>query len=744
MSSSGSSRSQVRSPCSFSASQLTRISLDRIVAVSMAVEDPAGDAVMLSFYNAAVGNHYTGPELDLLFPLGAILAIREPNFKSPSMGGSGIIRVDSPTDIIFLSETDALLDEIKWEVKKPISPFSRNCDYKVEGNRYFAKRDYILAESIYSRGLRENPSTEQRLLLHLNRAAAHLQLSNFASAGRDATAVLEAIEEMDDPDSQENMKLKEKALFRLANSQYGQRKFPLAKSTFTTLLQQVTTSQQAADGIAKCEAREKESATGEYDLLGMYRAGKKGGAVRLDVADYQGPIKVEQVAGRGGGRGVVAARNIRAGELLVLEKAFAVTFIEDLDPRFPILSIDMIRSAVSFSPAVAQVIKIANKLSDDPSLLSVVNSLYAGPKSTQPIATSVENFVASNSAEDTAVEGFGVDVTRIEEIGTFNAYAAPRPPVRPLIPVSRRFTATSHLTESPKAEEVKTGLRNVGTRNSPSALFPLASMFNHQCSPSASWRIYGDVIVVRAVRDIEMGREILIEYVGGDYEDRTAGLVTHFGEKRCGCAMCNADREDGKARREKRTRIMDVDRRVLESLLLESHSKEKLALMKKAIISIQQYIDSIQSTYSPNRNSFRPQVAMAYHALAEEYRLSAQYADDYDANRSAYRKANRAQFDSLIALGVKVLDDGLSPRRGNMIDFSCSAMEQCYFVQEAGIAIAGTYVRLEEIKKANAWIATVLKCEELSSGGGKPFFRELFMQPWKAFRFPAEQTALIS
>lgn len=246
-------------------------------------------------------------------------------------------------------------------------------------------------------------------------------------------------------------------------------------------------------------------------------------------------------------------------------------------------------------------------------------------------------------------------------------------------------------------------------------------------------------MLIRAARDIPMGKEVFISYCGGDFEARTKGLKTHFGEKGCGCALCKADRVDGEERRSERDRILDVDFRSLEKIIANSHAKREVPLMKKTIIQIQKYIDKLNSTYAPKRNSFRPQISKAYHALAEEYRLLGQY-DSCDA---AYHKANRAQFDSIIALGAKVLDDGVSARRGCMIDVSCSAMEAVHFIQSAGIAIAGTYCRLYDNKKANAWITTVLKLEELSSGGGKPFFREKFLDQWKLFKFPQEQTKMI-
>lgn len=383
--------------------------------MSCIIEDPAGDAFMLSIYNAiAVGSCYVGNELDLLYPIGSILAIREPNLKVPMMGGNGIIRVETPSDVHFLSNSDPLVANVRWNRPAPVSPFSKNCDFKVEGNKYFVKQEYRVAESLYSRGLREQLSADQRLLLYLNRSAAHLQLSNYASARRDVACVLQLIEESDRPDSETNMKLKEKALFRLANSQYGQRKFPLAKSTFITLLQTFPTSQQAKDGIAKCEAREKEAATGEFDFVGMYKAGKKGGAVRLDVADYQGPMKVEEIATRGGGRGIVATRQIKAGEVMLVERAFDVSFVQDLDEKCLVTSIDILRRDVKFNTGISHVAGIVSKLIDDPSLIPIIDSLYAGPTATAPVPLS------AIPPEEPPADGVGIDVARIELVCTVN------------------------------------------------------------------------------------------------------------------------------------------------------------------------------------------------------------------------------------------------------------------------------------------------------------------------------------
>ena len=324
------------------------------------------------------------------------------------------IRIDSPTDIQYLSDSDPLLKNTRFKYPSPTSPFRNSTDFKVEGNTYYAKKDYVVAESIYSQGLRRNPPKNQQILLHLNRSAAHLQLSNFASAGRDAAYVLQSIEESDRPDSEANMKLKEKALFRLASSQYGQRKFLLAKSTGITLLQNFPTSQEAKEGIAKCEAREKESATGEYDFFGMYQS--EGGAVRFDVADYQGPIKVERITTRGGERGIFATRDIEVGEVLLVEKAFDVVFAEEGNLEFIVANVDPIRRMMKHKTTIPHVTNVIQKLVDNRSLVPLLDALYAGPKTPGPLPVPLPR-VDDPQQEFQPV---GIDVKRIDLISEFN------------------------------------------------------------------------------------------------------------------------------------------------------------------------------------------------------------------------------------------------------------------------------------------------------------------------------------
>jgi hypothetical protein len=75
-------------------------------------------------------------------------------------------------------------------------------------------------------------------------------------------------------------------------------------------------SQDAKVGIKKCEQRIKEKETGDYDWVHLREHGLVPG-IQLDVVDYKGPIQIAAFGNRGGGRGVIASRDIKIGELLV-------------------------------------------------------------------------------------------------------------------------------------------------------------------------------------------------------------------------------------------------------------------------------------------------------------------------------------------------------------------------------------------------------------------------------------------
>lgn len=199
------------------------------------------------------------------------------------------------------------------------TPDSKRLSPRQAGSNYFAKEKYRLAEATYSAGLRTITDPAESLLLYLNRSAAHLKLGNFAAAAQDASSALALLASSSLP---ADRMTKERALLRLARAFDGMRAFSKAKAAYLALVAHSPANSEATSALRRVEARLAEMATGDYDWVDVFER-REQGERHLDVGNFFGPIHVAELPERGGGRGVVASRDIAVGELLVVEKAFA-------------------------------------------------------------------------------------------------------------------------------------------------------------------------------------------------------------------------------------------------------------------------------------------------------------------------------------------------------------------------------------------------------------------------------------
>ncbi|KAG8968853.1 hypothetical protein FRC05_001339, partial [Tulasnella sp. 425] len=181
----------------------------RVFSVQILVEDVNGDVCRVTLYNYPGTIGAKSQLLDALFPVGSILAIREPTLKFATNGGNQLLRVDCPSDVIWLEPDDERLVGVKWKTggHVPDSPRLPNTEeeWKKQGNGHYQNGLYIPAAVSYSRGLQRFPASS---VLRLNRAMAYLQLEYYGAALSDCET---AQENEDLPAS-----LMSKALFRAA------------------------------------------------------------------------------------------------------------------------------------------------------------------------------------------------------------------------------------------------------------------------------------------------------------------------------------------------------------------------------------------------------------------------------------------------------------------------------------------------------------------------------------------------
>lgn len=248
-----------------------------------------------------------GPDLDELLPLGTLFAIREPTFKNAADGSSCLVRVDSPTDLVFLESNDPLLANVKWSTRSPAKATRpRDFDYRAHGNAFFKLKKFHLALKAYSDGLLVQPDSRNRILLLLNRSQTHLNLEHPNQALKDANSALEllAAESSSDPNLVEKAKLrKSKALEERRFLEEALESYRDAQKNFPECL-------QAEQGVERVARKLRETRNGDYDWRAL---GSKSSKI-FDVGDYVGPIKVRQTAG---GRAIFTSRAVKAGDLLL-------------------------------------------------------------------------------------------------------------------------------------------------------------------------------------------------------------------------------------------------------------------------------------------------------------------------------------------------------------------------------------------------------------------------------------------
>ncbi|GJN92212.1 hypothetical protein Rhopal_005242-T1 [Rhodotorula paludigena] len=631
-----------------------------ILGMTVVVEDQDGRA--------------TGQDLDTLFPLGGILLIREPTFKPNQNATSYLVRVESPTDWELLRTDAPLLNGVTWATKAPYTPIPPKRDYKALGNKFFGEKKNLLAVQAYTDGLaQKDASDEVRLVLFANRCQANLNLRNWASAYHDASAVLDYI--ANDVSAAPTAAMK--AMSRRATALEGMRLLTRAREEYhrTTII--MDKAEAAEQGRDRVDRMLRESKTGDYDWTAIegwtYKEDGSNGHGPI-VGDFFGPIEVAPIASRGGGRGVVATRDIQAGELLLVEKAFAVG--RGSKTR-TILSFNFRTNTVSDPSKLGLITAVAAKLKDDPALGARLYALHGEPN--YPPTGSIAFPPLQDRPLDTPTAPVYADINRIEEIVSTNSFGLGK-------------------TDFDDKTAKMMGLDGSG-------LFLGASMFNHSCEPSAMWRCFGDVQVIRARAPIKAGEEIFISYapVNVHPKERTEMLSSHFADG-CKCAYCETERTDSPSSRRRREQLLQdgsLYSRTRNSLV--GKVSPSYAAIERETRIVKSTATQIEETYSSKRGPFRPELVEPYHVLGE---------------LTPPREANDWDLKALIAAGAVIEQ---SPASIDVLAAPVAAREEAVMIV---LNIASRHASLKQDDLARRWIRAAQQMSRIQHGDDFVRFRD--------------------
>lgn len=198
-----------------------------------------------------------------------------------------------------------------------------------------------------------------------------------------------------------------------------------------------------------------------------------------EIGQYQGPLEISQIPGKG--RGYIAKERIGPGQVIQCTKAFAITFSDEPQEG----------CYIDHRASQALVQTICEKLSQDNTLRGEFARLYSASKSKNP------SWIWSDS-EDPSTE---------EEM---------------IFEVRERIINNSFAGDDPNF----------------TGLWMLASYFNHDCiDANTHWIFRGDIMLIRAAKEILPGEEVVIYYNAPNDPDRLVELMdTH--KFCCQCRLC--------------------------------------------------------------------------------------------------------------------------------------------------------------------------------------------------------------
>ena len=473
-------------------------------AVSV-VEDEFGNADKLAIYNQGDTSILSG------VPEGCVVAVKEPYYKFNGAEGDYMICVDHPSDVILLRFTDPIIPE-----KLRLGPLLKTAeDWKKAGDTAFLEKDFPTAVFCYTEALEESKDEEGeafRASIHTKRAGTNLLLGRYDAAKADALA------------SRTGTPADWKAYYNAGRAAYGLCDYKTSRSHLEQSLALKANGSGVRKELDRCLARLREEEHGDYDFRAMYESLNKDN-VHLDRGSFLRRTFVATSPHHG--RGLFAAEDISAGELLFVEKATLMP--NQYEPARA--------SAALYAMMVRQ-------LCDNPSLADTVLQMHPGdyPRS---------------GLEGTIVDGAPVvDIFLVEGIRTKNCFS---------LPLS---TLDDTKLANPEGKQAK-------------GLWTHAANMNHSCVANSMRSFLGDMLISRATRNIKKGEELFQQYVPvKSVPDARNAQYTEAWGFACNCALCAGERRSSPALLAKRKDLVAQ----LEKLLNKKQQPKKGTVIPDASI----------------------------------------------------------------------------------------------------------------------------------------------------------------
>ncbi|KAH0350844.1 SET domain-containing protein, partial [Aureobasidium melanogenum] len=453
----------------------------RKAAVMAAVEDETGDVDRVALFHTkeALRAFEVVPE-------GSVVSVKEP-FYHLEEDGRYVLRVDHPSDMVVLDQHHKLCPE-QWQNHEEMRLTA--LEWKHEGDKAFVREEYLEAHRCNTRGLaRLDPDVDEGVRdlmrdLYHHRSSSNLRLHRYDATIPDA--FLSTSNGRDDVSRSSDIE----AWFRRGLANYQLCHYADALKAFERMLMLAPSSLKGREELKKTKTRLLEQQQGTYNFAEVIDEVTKNGFF-ADRASFISKTEVRQTQDRG--RGLFASQDIRMGDLILCEKAFMAAHPDNRTPE-------------STLPVWLNSVQ---KVIDNPSQSKDLLGLYAGEPRT--------SLVSAPMVDGSPV----VDTFKVSRLLDLNGFS---------FVVGRESQAYGTSAMMTKTSPKSTGL------------WIRISNANHACLSNAVRSFIGDLIVLRAAKDIKSGEEITISYQNPAplLEDRQKLLFSSWGF-RCDCLLCTSE-----------------------------------------------------------------------------------------------------------------------------------------------------------------------------------------------------------
>lgn len=456
---------------------------------------------------------------------GAKIAIKEP-FLCCLPDKTLALYVNTEDDIAILPEMPFLPSDV--------SPWSKleAADLRTEGNRFFAKEDWVTAIDLYSQcivkameslqtpksptlkarkkkgGAISNGGTnrlgssdpETVMLAYSNRAAAWMKLRHFEKALIDSGEALKL-----DPTHL-------KSIYRKGRALHGLQQYEAACETFQNALLLSTQDKDIKNALQRSKTCDLQSRLGLYEIS-KYILGTCDGAA-TECSDFVGPVEIKWCAEKGR-RGLYVTKDVDVGELLLVSNALSVVRIDGTNPK------KMEGSSGR-----------SNRVLRDELLFKLLNLALKSPKWQHQMSFLT---VKEGQKDDRCPP---MDLFRPNQ--SWDSFSE-----HDMLPAHiKGIVLQNALDESGSCSRGLHNNRLPGENNRQFlGLWALPSFLNHSCCPNAVRLHLGDTLFLHASRQMECGTEVTISYVNPllPIPMRVQLLAQDKWEFQCKCSRCELE-----------------------------------------------------------------------------------------------------------------------------------------------------------------------------------------------------------